>query len=149
MYFGKFGGQFSAETLMAPLEQIDEAFTSIALSPEFNEELERLNAAYIGRPTALTLLDNLSKEVGGAKIYAKREDLCHTGAHKLNNALAQALLAKKMGKTRIIAETGAGQHGVATATACAKLGLDCTVYMGAKDAMSQAPNASRMRLLGS
>lgn len=148
MYFGNFGGQFSAETLMQPLHELDAAFEAHCQSIEFLSEFWDVGKTFVGRPTPLTYLENLSERQGGARIYAKREDLCHTGAHKINNALGQALLAKKMGKKRIIAETGAGQHGVATATVCARLGLDCTVYMGAKDAKRQAPNVKRMKLLG-
>lgn len=148
MFFGDYGGQYSAETLMTPLEELELAFEKIARSEAFRNELTEILNPTIGRPTPLTYLKNLTEHVGGAKIYAKREDLCHTGSHKLNNALSQALLAKKMGKYRIIAETGAGQHGVATATACAKLGLECTIYMGEKDAKRQAPNVSRIKLLG-
>ena len=146
MYFGNFGGQYAAETLMAPLEELETAFKKAQNDPSFSSELDKLRSTFVGRPTPITHLENLSRLVGGAKIYAKREDLCHTGAHKINNALAQALLAIRMGKKRIVAETGAGQHGVATATACARLGLECVVYMGAKDAERQAPNVRRMRL---
>lgn len=133
---------------MAPLEELENAFEEHCLGGEFLNEYWHLLRNFVGRPTPVTFLPGLTKEAGGAKIYAKREDLCHTGAHKINNAIGQALLAKKLGKPRIIAETGAGQHGVATATACAFLGLECVVYMGEVDARRQAPNLQRMKLLG-
>lgn len=146
--FGPFGGAYVPETLVAPLEQLCEAWDAAVADPTFGAELRDLLKHWAGRPTALTYAPRLTEELGGAQIWFKREDLNHTGAHKLNNALGQALLAKRMGKTRIIAETGAGQHGVATATACAKLGLNCIVYMGEVDAARQALNVYRMQLLG-
>ncbi|MEP7121640.1 MAG: tryptophan synthase subunit beta [Byssovorax sp.] len=145
--FGAFGGVFAPETLMAPLEALERAWLAFRADPEFTSELTALLRDYAGRPTPLTPARRLSAELG-AEIWLKREDLLHTGAHKLNNTLGQALLAKRMGKTRILAETGAGQHGVATATACALLGLECTIYMGAVDAARQRPNLLRMELLG-
>lgn len=147
-YFGDFGGQFVAETLIAPLKELEEQYNLIKEDPEFWDEHERLMVDVIGRPTPLTPCQRLSEYVGGAQIFLKREDLTHTGAHKINNALSQALLAKRMGKTRIVAETGAGQHGVAVASACSLLNLECTIYMGAVDAQRQAPNVKRMELLG-
>lgn len=147
-YFGAYGGQFAPETLMAPLEQLEKAFGRFRRDRRFQKELEELLRSYAGRPTPLSLASNLTAKAGGARIVLKREDLLHTGAHKLNNALGQVLLAKRMGKTRIVAETGAGQHGVATAAAAAKLGLPCRVYMGTVDMERQAPNVSRMRLFG-
>ncbi|CAD7286243.1 tryptophan synthase subunit beta [Campylobacter suis] len=146
-YFGKFGGQFVPETAMFALDELEKAYESIAKTPEFEAELNDLLKNYVGRPSPLYHAKRLSKHYGH-EIYLKREDLNHTGAHKINNALAQALLAKKMGKTKIIAETGAGQHGVATATAAALLGLECDVYMGAVDIARQEINAFRMKLLG-
>ena len=146
--FGLFGGKFVPETLMAALEELERAYSDLKDSPEFRRELGRLNKDYSGRPTPLYLAENLSRKTGGARIYLKREDLAHTGAHKINNALGQALLARHMGKTRIIAETGAGQHGVATATVCAMAGLPCVVYMGSEDIVRQSPNVYRMKLLG-
>jgi len=146
-YFGDYGGRFAAETLMTPLLRLEAAFQNIAMSGEFQRELADLLQHYAGRPTPLYRCSRLSEELG-LDLWLKREDLLHTGAHKLNNSLGQSLLAKKMGKTRIIAETGAGQHGVATATAAALLGLECTVYMGAVDAARQRPNVERMKLLG-
>ncbi len=146
--FGAFGGRFVPETLMAPLEELTVAYAAARKDPAFREELDRLLSTYVGRPTPLTHARRLSGALGGAEIYLKREDLLHTGAHKINNALGQALLARRMGKARVIAETGAGQHGVATATACALLGLECVVYMGAVDVERQALNVFRMRLLG-
>jgi tryptophan synthase beta chain len=146
--FGVFGGRFVPETLMAPLEELSAAWKDARRDPEFRKELDDLLKTYAGRPTPLTEARRLSEKLGGARIFLKREDLLHTGAHKINNALGQALLAKRMGKTRVIAETGAGQHGVATATACALLGLECDVYMGAVDVERQALNVYRMRLLG-
>ena len=145
--FGDFGGKFVPETLMAALDELTAAYDRVKVDPHFQRELARLLAHYAGRPTALYFAENLTRRCGGAKIYLKREDLAHTGAHKINNALGQALLAKYMGKERIIAETGAGQHGVATATVCAMLGLQCLVYMGAEDIRRQALNVFRMRLL--
>ena len=145
--FGEFGGKFVPATLMAALEELEEAYTEAKQSEEFQNGLSSLLHHYAGRPTALYFAENLPRHCGGARIYLKREDLAHTGAHKINNALGQALLAKHMGKERIIAETGAGQHGVATATVCAMLGLQCVVYMGAEDIRRQALNVFRMRLL--
>ena len=145
--FGDFGGQFVPETLMAALAELEIAYNQVKTDPAFQQELTRLLTHYTGRPTPLYYAANLTRHCGGAKIYLKREDLAHTGAHKINNALGQALLAKYMGKERIIAETGAGQHGVATATVCAMLGLQCLVYMGAADIQRQALNVYRMRLL--
>ena len=136
------------ETLITPLQELEEIYKELKNDPSFINELNDLNRDYNGRPTPLTFAKNLTEYFGKAKVYLKREDLCHTGAHKINNALGQILLAKKLGKTRIIAETGAGQHGVATATVCAKFGLDCFVYMGEVDMERQSPNVFRMRLLG-
>src|SRR6202142_3307005 len=146
--FGAFGGRFVPETLMAPLEELSRAYKDARRDPAFRRELDDLLKNYAGRPTPLTYAKRLSESLGGARIFLKREDLLHTGAHKINNALGQALLTVRMGKTRVIAETGAGQHGVATATACALLGLECVVYMGAIDTARQALNVARMRLLG-
>jgi len=147
-YFGEYGGRFAPETLMAPLDELDRAFARFRRDRRFRAELDELLRNYAGRPTPLTFADRLSERLGGARIALKREDLLHTGAHKLNNALGQILLAKRMGKNRVVAETGAGQHGVATAAAAAKLGVACRVYMGVTDMARQAPNVSRMRLLG-
>ena len=147
-YFGEYGGRFAPETLMAPLDELDRAFARFRRDRRFRAELDELLRNYAGRPTPLTFADRLSERLGGARIALKREDLLHTGAHKLNNALGQILLAKRMGKQRVVAETGAGQHGVATAAAAAKLGVACRVYMGVTDMARQAPNVSRMRLLG-
>src|SRR6266536_1173042 len=147
-YFGPYGGRFAPETLMAPLEDLERAFERFRRDRTFRTELAGLLKTYAGRPTPLTMAGGLSRHAGGARIALKREDLLHTGAHKLNNSLGQVLLAKRMGKTRVIAETGAGQHGVATAAAAAKIGLPCRVYMGTVDMERQAPNVSRMRLLG-
>ncbi|MDF9414687.1 tryptophan synthase subunit beta [Bacillus altitudinis] len=146
--YGEFGGKFVPETLMQPLEEIEQAFRELKEDPVFQKEYISLLKNYSGRPTALTYADQLSAYLGGAKIYLKREDLNHTGAHKINNALGQALLAKKMGKSNIIAETGAGQHGVAAATVAAKFGLSCTVFMGKEDVERQSLNVFRMKLLG-
>ncbi|ABX02874.1 MAG TPA: tryptophan synthase subunit beta [Herpetosiphon sp.] len=146
--YGDFGGRYVPETLMAAIEELTEAFFRIRTDPEFQAELQHLHQTYTGRPTALTYARRLTEELGGAQIWLKREDLTHTGAHKINNALGQGLLAKRMGKQRIIAETGAGQHGVATAAVCALLGLQCVVYMGTEDMERQKPNVFRMRLLG-
>ncbi len=146
-WFGDFGGCFAPETLMASLIELEEAWKTTGQSAEFNEELRGLLKNYAGRETPLTFAARLSEKIN-CELWLKREDLLHTGAHKLNNALGQALLAKKMGKTRILAETGAGQHGVATATVCALLGLECVIYMGAVDAARQRPNLLRMELLG-
>jgi len=148
-YFGEYGGRFAPETLMAPLEELERAFLCWRRDPRFRRELQDLLKNYGGRPTPLTEAPRLSERGGGAKIVLKREDLLHTGAHKLNNCLGQVLLAKRMGKRRVIAETGAGQHGVATAAAAARLGIPCRVYMGTVDMARQAPNVSRIRLLGS
>lgn len=147
-HFGPYGGRFVPETLMSPLEEIEQAYDAAIADPAFQTELASLLKNYAGRPTPLYFAKRLSEQLGGAKIYLKREDLLHTGAHKINNSLGQALLARRMGKKRIIAETGAGQHGVATAAACALLGLDCVVYMGEEDMRRQRPNVFRMRLLG-
>ena len=146
--FGPYGGQFVPETLMPALDELVAAYNEAQADRSFQREFHHLLATYVGRPTPLTHAKRLSKQLGGAQIYLKREDLAHSGAHKINNALGQALLAKRMGKKRIIAETGAGQHGVATATACALLGLECVVYMGTVDMARQQPNVFRMKLLG-
>ncbi len=146
--FGVYGGQYVPETLMAALDELEAAWNLAASDPDFRAELGRISHEFVGRPTPLYFAERLTEHFGGARIHFKREDLCHTGAHKLNNAAGQALLAQRMGKRRIIAETGAGQHGVATATICAKLGLDCVVYMGAEDMRRQSVNVQRMRLLG-
>jgi tryptophan synthase beta chain len=146
--FGPYGGRFVPETLMPVLDDVIEAYEEFRDDPAFRAEYEHLLRTYVGRPSPLTHAQRLSAHLGGAQIYLKREDLLHTGAHKINNALGQALLARRMGKRRIIAETGAGQHGVATATACALLGLECIIYMGTVDMARQAPNVFRMRLLG-
>ena len=146
--YGRFGGKFVPETLMVALEELESAYQEYREDEEFQRELDFLLSTYVGRPTPLYFAANLTRELGGAKIFLKREDLAHTGAHKINNALGQGLLAKRLGKQRIIAETGAGQHGVASATACAMLGLDCIVYMGVEDMRRQALNVFRMRLLG-
>ena len=146
--FGPFGGKYAPETLMPALEELEAAYHAARHDPAFQDELARLSRDYVGRPTPLYRAANLSDQAGGAAIYLKREDLAHTGAHKINNALGQGLLAKRMGKQRVIAETGAGQHGVATATVCALLGLECVVYMGELDIARQAPNVFRMKLLG-
>jgi tryptophan synthase beta chain len=146
--FGEYGGQFVPETLMRPLEELIEAYNEARNDAAFQSELDWLLKNYVGRPTPLLLASRLSDHLGGARIFLKREDLCHTGAHKINNAVGQGLLAKRMGKTRIIAETGAGQHGVASATVCALLGLKCVVYMGSEDMRRQELNVFRMRLLG-
>ena len=147
-HFGRFGGRFVPETLMAPLIELERAYDAARRDRKFQARLATLLADYAGRPTPLYLAARLSAHCGGARIYLKREDLCHTGAHKINNVLGQALLAARMGKQRVIAETGAGQHGVATATAAALLGLTCEVYMGAEDVERQALNVFRMQLLG-
>ncbi len=146
--FGDFGGKFVPETVMAALTELEDSYRAVQDDAGFAEQLNHLMTNYAGRPTALYYAENLSRHCGGARIYLKREDLAHTGAHKINNALGQSLLAQRMGKQRIIAETGAGQHGVATATVCAMLGLQCIVYMGAEDTVRQALNVYRMRLLG-
>jgi tryptophan synthase beta chain len=145
--FGEYGGQYVPETLMPALAELEAAWSAAREDPAFRAELDQLLHEYVGRPTPLYLARGLS-EAAGRPVYLKREDLLHTGAHKINNALGQALLARRMGKPRVIAETGAGQHGVATATACALLGQECVVYMGTEDMRRQAPNVQRMRLLG-
>ena len=147
-HFGPFGGRFVPEALMAALDEINDAFHKAIVDPSFTAELNDLLVNYTGRPSPLTVASNFSKHCGGATILLKREDLNHTGSHKINNVLGQALLTKRMGKTRVIAETGAGQHGVATATAAALFGLECVVYMGEEDTKRQALNVARMRLLG-
>lgn len=147
-YFGSYGGRFAPETLMPALLELEDACLKLKKDKAFQKELSALQKTYIGRPTALYFAKRLTEQLGGAKVYLKREDLAHTGAHKINNALGQALLAKKMGKKRLIAETGAGQHGVATATGAAFVGLECEIYMGAVDVQRQALNVFRMRLLG-
>jgi tryptophan synthase beta chain len=147
-YFGKYGGKFVPETLMAPLEELEKAYKKASRDRTFQARLDDLLDGYVGRPTPIYQARRLSARLGGAKVWFKREDLCHTGAHKINNAVGQALLAREMGKQRVIAETGAGQHGVATATAAALMGLQCTVYMGAEDMRRQQLNVYRMRLLG-
>ena len=146
--FGKYGGKFVPETLIAPLKELESTYLLMKKNKQFNKELMQLHKEYSGRPTPLTFAEKLTSYYGKGKIYLKREDLCHTGAHKINNTLGQILLAKKLGKTRIIAETGAGQHGVATATVCAKFGLNCVIYMGEIDMQRQEPNVFRMKLLG-
>jgi len=146
--FGPYGGQFVPETLMPALIELEAAYRAAQIDPDFQAEFDRLLRTYVGRPTPLSYARRLTQDLGGAQIYLKREDLAHSGAHKINNALGQALLAQRMGKRRVIAETGAGQHGVATATAAALLGLDCVVYMGTVDIARQQPNVLRMRLLG-
>ena len=149
-YFGAYGGRFVPETLVAPIEELTEGYLAARSDPAFRAELDRLLKHYVGRPTPVYEATRFAAATGGnrVRIFLKREDLAHTGAHKINNSLGQALLAKRMGKTRVVAETGAGQHGVATASACALLGLECHVYMGAEDMRRQAPNVLRMRLLG-
>lgn len=147
-YFGNFGGKFIPEILIPAVEELEAAYTDAWQDEDFQKGYLKLLRDYVGRPTKLTLANRLTEHYGRAKIYLKREDLCHTGAHKINNAIGQILLARRMGKERIIAETGAGQHGVATATACAKFGVDCIVYMGAEDMERQKLNVERMRLLG-
>jgi len=147
-YFGQFGGRFVPEILIPAVKDLEAAYAKAAADPDFWIEYHQLLNTYVGRPTALTYANRLTEYYGKAKIYLKREDLCHTGAHKINNAIGQVLLARRMGKKRIIAETGAGQHGVATATVCAKFGLECIVYMGTEDTQRQKLNVDRMRLLG-
>ncbi|MGB7340601.1 MAG: tryptophan synthase subunit beta [Phototrophicaceae bacterium] len=147
-YYGEFGGRFVPETIIPALDELEAAYHEAMNDPAFQQELMHLNQTYTGRPTPVTYAKRLTEHLGGAQIYLKREDLAHTGAHKINNALGQALLAKRMGKTRVIAETGAGQHGVASVTACSMLGLDCIVYMGEVDMERQKPNVFRMRLMG-
>jgi len=146
--YGKYGGAYLPETLVAPVRELEAAYAKIQSDEAFKKEFADYLKNYVGRPTPLTFAARLTAELNGAKVYLKREDLAHTGAHKINNALGQALLAKKLGKRRVVAETGAGQHGVATATVCALLGLDCIVYMGKVDMERQAPNVARMRYLG-
>lgn len=146
--FGIHGGQFVPETLMHAVNELEEAYNKYKDDPEFNAELNKLLSEYAGRPSLLYYAEKMTKDLGGAKIYLKREDLNHTGSHKLNNVLGQVLLAKRMGKTRVIAETGAGQHGVATATAAALMGMECEIYMGKEDTDRQALNVYRMELLG-
>ncbi len=146
-YFGEFGGRFIPETLVAPVDELTVAYLTARDDPEFREELRRLLKTYVGRPTPLYEAQRASKGTG-VRLFFKREDLAHTGAHKINNALGQVLLAKRMGKRRVVAETGAGQHGVATATACALLGIECVVYMGTDDMARQSLNVFRMRVLG-
>ncbi|GAC1626398.1 MAG: tryptophan synthase subunit beta [Nevskia sp.] len=147
-HFGPYGGRFVAETLMEPLRELEAAYNMLKVDPAFRAELDKDLALYVGRPSPLYPAERLTKKWGGAQIFLKREDLNHTGAHKINNTVGQALLAKHLGKTRIIAETGAGQHGVASATIAARLGLKCVVYMGADDVERQSPNVYRMKLLG-
>lgn len=147
-YFGQYGGRFVPETLMPALFELEDTYLKAKKNKTFQKELKHLQETYIGRPTPLYFAKRLTKHLGGAKIYLKREDLAHTGAHKINNALGQSLLAKKMGKHRLIAETGAGQHGVATATGAALVGLECEIYMGLEDMQRQSLNVFRMRLLG-
>ena len=147
-HFGPYGGRYVPETLMAPLDELEQAYRAARQDPTFQAELDDLLSHFAGRPTPLYYARRLSESLGGARIYLKREDLLHTGAHKINNCLGQVLLARRMGKRRVIAETGAGQHGVATATVCALFGLDCTVYMGLEDMRRQRLNVFRMRLLG-
>ena len=146
--FGQFGGKYVAETLMPSILELEDAYNQSKSDPEFQQELNYYLKHYVGRPSPLYLASRLSQHCGGANIYLKRDELNHTGSHKINNCIGQILLAKKMGKTRIVAETGAGQHGVATATVCALFSLPCTIYMGAKDVERQAPNVFRMKLLG-
>lgn len=146
--FGEFGGQYIPETVMTAVHELEKAYDKYKDDPEFNKELQELYHSYAGRPSMLYYAEKMTKDLGGAKIYIKREDLNHTGSHKINNVLGQILLAKKMGKKRIIAETGAGQHGVATATVCALMGLECEVYMGETDMKRQSLNVYRMNLLG-
>ncbi len=147
-YYGEFGGRFVPETIVPALDELTAEYEKALADPAFQAELAHLQKTYVGRPTPISYAKRLSEMLGGAKIYLKREDLAHTGAHKINNALGQALLAKRMGKQRVIAETGAGQHGVASATAAALLGLDCHVYMGSVDIARQQPNVFRMKLMG-
>ena len=147
-HFGPYGGKFIAETLMEPVEELQRAYAQFKNDPDFQAEFDRDLAHYVGRPSPLYFAERWSRELDGARIYLKREDLNDTGAHKINNTIGQALLARRMGKTRIIAETGAGQHGVASATVAARLGLECVVYMGEEDIQRQAPNVYRMKLLG-
>ena len=147
-HFGMYGGRYVAETLMPALLELEDVYRRCRKDPDFKRRLHTLQREYVGRPTPLTFAARLTERLGGAQVYLKREDLCHTGAHKINNTIGQALLARRMGKTRLIAETGAGQHGVATATVAALLGFSCEVFMGREDTVRQAPNVFRMRLLG-
>jgi tryptophan synthase beta chain len=147
-HFGPYGGRFVAETLMLPLDELTAAFEKYLRDPEFLAELDSDLTHFVGRPSPLYYAERWSNQIGGARIYLKREDLNHTGAHKINNTVGQALLAKRMGKRRVIAETGAGQHGVASATVAARLGMDCVVYMGSEDIKRQAINVYRMKLMG-
>src|SRR5260370_15790055 len=147
-HFGRYGGRFAPEALMAALDELTAAYVEARCDPGFQAELDGLLRGYAGRPTLLTEVPSFAAEAGGGRVFLKREDLAHTGSHKINNVLGQALLAKRMGKTRLIAETGAGQHGVAAATAAALFGLDCVVYMGSEDTRRQALNVARMRMLG-
>lgn len=147
-HFGEYGGRYISETLMPIVLELEKAYLKFKNDGDFKKELEYYLKEYVGRPTPLYFAERLTKKLGGAKIYLKREDLCHTGAHKINNTIGQILLAKRMGKTRIIAETGAGQHGVATATVAAMFGLECEIYMGTEDIERQKPNVFRMKLLG-
>ena len=147
-YYGSYGGQFVPETLMPALEELEQVYREASRDPAFWHSLGALQRDFVGRPTPLYLAERLTAHCGGASIYLKREDLAHTGAHKINNTLGQGLLAQRMGKRRVVAETGAGQHGVATTTTAALLGMDCTIYMGTEDIRRQAPNVARMRLLG-
>ena len=147
-HFGRYGGRFVPETLVPALSELENAYKKYSKDKNFIKDLSTLQRDYIGRPTGLYYAKNLTAKLGGAKIYLKREDLCHTGAHKINNAIGQALLAKKLGKKRLIAETGAGQHGVATATGAALTGLDCEIFMGSEDIRRQSLNVFRMKLLG-
>src|SRR5579859_8043353 len=146
--FGPYGGQYVPETIMPALEELDAGFRAALADPEFQAELQRLLRTYVGRPTPIYEAARFAERIGSGAVWLKREDLAHTGAHKINNAVGQGLLAQRMGKRRIIAETGAGQHGVATATVCAMLGMECVVYMGEEDMQRQAINVYRMRLLG-
>jgi len=146
-YYGEFGGAYIPEMLYPPVEELRLNYEKIISSSAFKKEFQKLLESYVGRPTPLYFAKNLSAKAG-CKVYLKREDLCHTGAHKINNTIGQILIAKHLGKNRIIAETGAGQHGVATATACALMSMECLVYMGEKDIKRQAPNVSRMKMLG-
>ena len=147
-HYGKFGGQYVAETLMAPLKELEAAYEAAKADPAFQKEFHDLLTDYVGRESPLYFARRLTEHCGGAKIYLKREDLNHTGAHKINNTIGQVLLARRMGKTRLIAETGAGMHGVATATVAALVGMRCDVFMGALDVARQAPNVERMKALG-
>jgi tryptophan synthase beta chain len=147
-HFGTYGGMFVPETLMSALEELSDEYTKAKSDPQFRQELDEMLREYVGRPTPLTFAERWTELLGGAKIYLKREDLLHTGAHKINNAMGQILLARRLGKNRIIAETGAGQHGVATATVCARFGFDCVIYMGEVDMERQALNVARMKFLG-